>query len=47
MKMKTRKIEVYIGYANYTWNTMILDIPFDTPEDKIRAATEKIGAEVL
>ena len=38
--MKTRTIEMYIGTGDDsgTWGTEYVDIPIDTPEDKIEEA---------
>jgi len=29
--MKTRKVEVYLGYIDHTWDTKIIEIPANTP----------------
>lgn len=40
--MKTRAIEVYLGYGSDhgTWTTEYVDIPEDTPEEKIEQAAK-------
>ena len=37
MKKKLRPIEMYVGYGSDfgSWGTDYIDIPIDTPEDKI------------
>ncbi|HEC66267.1 hypothetical protein LCGC14_3100520 [marine sediment metagenome] len=40
--MKTREVELYIGYTNNRWETQCVSIPFDTPEEKVEeVATQK------
>ena len=39
--MKTRKIEVYLGFDDHTWDTKVVDIPADTPEMWEKEAAEK------
>ena len=43
--MKTRMIEMYIGYGSDfgTWETDYVDIPLDTPDDKI----EEVAKDVI
>ena len=38
--METRKIEVYIGFINYQWDTRIVDIPVGTPESEVLTTAE-------
>lgn len=33
--MKTRQIEVYVGWYDHTWSTDWVDIPADTAEEKV------------
>jgi hypothetical protein len=45
-----KEIEMYVGYCSHTWDTEVIDIPGDTPEDKIEsvavaAMTAKLNAE--
>jgi hypothetical protein len=42
--MKTRAIEMYIGEGTDfgTWGTEYVDIPIDTPEDKIEEAGKNV-----
>jgi hypothetical protein len=43
--MNTQKIEIYIGYTDYTWGTAIIDMPENTPHvgDFIEQEAIKIG----
>ena len=48
MSYKTRPIEMYYGYAegngDYgSWGTDYVDIPIDTPEDKIAEVAKEIA----
>lgn len=38
--METRKVEMFVGYTNYQWNTCIVDIPSDTPDESILTVAE-------
>ena len=38
-KTKERPIEVAMLYADRTWDTVIVEIPADTPEDEIAEAS--------
>lgn len=31
MEKNTRPVEMYVGYMDHTWDTMMIDIPADTP----------------
>jgi len=37
------KIELYIGYANHTWDTKIITIPDDTPSEEIEEVAVGYG----
>ena len=46
MKHKTRPIEMYYGYAqgngdSGSWGTDYVDIPIDTPDDKIESVAKE------
>ena len=43
--MLTRKIELYFGFGDDsgTWSTDYVDIPYDTPEEKIGEVASEIG----
>jgi hypothetical protein len=41
--MKTRLIEMYVGYSEGSWNTTYVDIPMDTPDDLIEQAAMLAG----
>ena len=38
--METRKVEAYIGYTNYQWDTKVVEIPSDIPEKYVLRAVE-------
>ena len=38
---KKRKVEVYIGFDDHTWDTKMVEIPEDTPEMWVKEAAEK------
>ena len=40
-------VEMYVGYMDRTWNNVLVEIPGDTPEDKIEeVASEKLQSEL-
>jgi len=45
MKKKTRLIEMYIGFTNHSWCTDYVEIPMDTPPNKIEKEARK-SAEI-
>ena len=49
MESKTRPIEMYIGEGSDfgTWHTEYVDIPIDTPEDKIEQVAKDKAHEVF
>ena len=49
MGNKTRPIEMYIGEGSDfgTWHTEYVDIPIDTPEDKIEQVAKDKAREVF
>ena len=40
-KTKTKLIEMYIGNTDHTWRTDYIEIPADTPDDKLVEVCEK------
>lgn len=47
MSRPTREIEVYRCWDNRTWDTEFVEIPADTPEEKIEEAAGKAALEAL
>ena len=47
MNRPMREIEVYRCWDDHTWDTEIVDIPADTPEEKIEEVAEKAALEAL
>jgi hypothetical protein len=43
--MKTREVEVAIGYTNKTWDTKMVEIPASTPYDGIEEVAELKAVE--
>jgi hypothetical protein len=44
MAKKTRKVEVYYGYymgESRLWDTSVVEIPADTPEDAVERTAER------
>lgn len=39
--MKTRRVEVYLGYTDRTWDTKIIEIPADTQGMILEDVAEK------
>ena len=39
--MKTKKVEVYLGYTNNTWDTKIIEIPGNTPGALVETVAER------
>ena len=49
MGRKTRIVEMYIGEGTDfgTWHTEYVDIPIDTPEDKIEEVAKNVANETF
>ncbi len=45
--MKTREVELYIGYTNNRWDTRYVSIPFDTPEEKVEEVATQEGTALF
>lgn len=40
-KINTQKVEVYLGYANNTWDTAIVEIPGNTSLELLEQVAER------
>lgn len=42
-----RLIEIYVGYSDNTWDTKMIPILKDTPEDKVEEVAIEVGRRLL
>jgi hypothetical protein len=47
MNSPTREIEVYRCWDDHTWDTKSVDIPADTPDEKIEEVAANAALEAL
>ena len=45
-KKKTRQVEYFRCWDDHTWDTDFIDIPADTPEDKLNEAVQEAAFKI-
>jgi hypothetical protein len=45
--MKTRLIEMYVGYSEGSWNTTYVDIPLDTADEDIEKVSIAVAKKTI